>query len=138
MAAPYTHGATTAILMDNANPPTTDWSVDIPDSKLNRKRKAHSKTNYGATAEGRQGGLYDLDFELTVRINSTNHALLRTYNDAGDIYFLIRPFGTGSGRKQYLIKGFFEDFPMEAKADALVERKLKVAVDGDWTESNQS
>src|ERR671926_428382 len=137
MSAPYQHGSGTVILMDNSNPPTTEWATDLPDSKLSRKRKAHNKTNFGATAEGRQGGLYDLDFELTVRINATNHALLRTYNDAGTIYVRVRPFGTGTGLKQYQIQGFFEDFPMEAKADALVDRKLKFAVDGDWTESTQ-
>jgi len=137
MAGPYAHGKDTVILMGTTNPPTTDLSADIFNSKLTRKRIKHENNGYGASAIGRQGGLYDLEFEFEIRINSTNHATLRTLQDSDTVYFYVRPFGTGSGKKQYLFSGFFEEVPMEAPSDDILERSVKVAVNGDWTESTQ-
>lgn len=138
MAAPYTHGNVTKILMDSANPPTTDISVDITTSNMGRKRKVHEWEAYGMGAVGRAGGNRDLGpFTFTMRTNATNHAAMYALSLLDTVYVIVRPFGTGSGLKQYLFSGFFEEFPMEAPGDDILEREYSIAVNGDWTESSQ-
>ena len=137
MAAPYTHGNGTKILMDTSDPPTTDISVDVTNSSLNRSRKVHEWEAYGMSAVGRAGGNRDLSFTFTMRTNATNHAAMLALANVDTVYVRVRPFGTGAGLVQYQFSGFFAEFPMEAPGDDILEREYEIAVNGDWTASAQ-
>jgi hypothetical protein len=130
MSAPYQHGSNTVVLLDGNN-----ISGDLRASKLDGSRKAHEVLMYGATALGRQAGLFGGKVELEGLLNNTlaytgGTQSIRDVVQAGQV--LLRAlFGTAVGAEaQWANALVYVDGPQEYKADELTPVKVGYECNG--------